>query len=634
MSARGPLVLVFAALIAALTLFFTTPRADGAPRAGAPSTGGLGGGVAVEEFFDGLIPGQMREGHVVGATVAVVEDGRMVFAKGYGYADRERREPVDAGKTVFFPGSAGKLFTWTAVMQLVEEGKLDLDADINTYLDFEIPATYREPITMSHLMTHTAGFEEEFAAQLAGGGRDVLPLRQFLVRRMPERVYPPGELYAYSNYGTALAGYVVERVSGEPFERYVEGHILKPLGMEHSAATQPLPENLNRKLAKGYRYRDGAYDAKAFEWVSNAPSAPVHATATDMARFMLAHLQDGAYGGGRIMEEATALDMHRRHFTHDPGLPGTAYGFIRSRANGRRIILHDGESARFSTLVALLPEERTGLFVSYNTPYEPFETLSAFMDRFYPPRGEAASGPREDAAGGAGRWAGTYIPVRVARTGPQKVVGWLDPLKVRAGDDGLLVDSPLGEQRYVQTGPDAFAQRRGEWALVFREQDRETRLFLGPFPLAYTRASPYQTLAFQLPIGVACVVAFLSALVVFPAAYLARRLRGAGMRPRGAGVARWLAAITGALNLGLLAWFVQSLAGFGETYVWPVEAVTAITRLWLLALPLTLGVAVFTVRAWRDRYWSVAGRVHYTIIAVAALVFVVLLRNWNLIWPP
>src|SRR5215216_7896537 len=334
------LTLLVGGLAASLTLFSVEllaqekgEGASGSAEISRPPINGPGNPQEVEEFFDELIPKQLREEHLAGATVAVVKDGRLVFAEGYGYADREERVPVVADETIFYPGSAGKLFTWTAVMQLVEEGKLDLDADINTYLDFEIPDTYPEPITMAHLMTHTAGFEEQLAALLAEDEQDVLPLREFLIRYMPERVYPPGEYFAYSNYGTALAGYIVERVSGEPYEQYVSDHILKPLGMEHSAATQPLPPDLADDLSEGYHYRDGAYDAKDFEWVAAAPTAPVHTTATDMARFMLAHLQNGEYGDKRILHESTALDMHRQHFTHDPRLPGMAYGFLTSREN-------------------------------------------------------------------------------------------------------------------------------------------------------------------------------------------------------------------------------------------------------------------------------------------------------------
>jgi CubicO group peptidase (beta-lactamase class C family) len=366
-------VLVAGVFLAGTTLLSVESPAQQAQRNDAPGSSWADGSLVhdpgntreAEAFFDKLVPEQLREEHVAGAKVTVVEDGRLVFAKGYGHADQEKREPVVPEETLFFPGSAAKLFTWTAVMQLVDKGEIDLDADINTYIDFEIPDTYPEPITMSDLMTHTAGFEEQFTAQLAEDRQDVLPLREFLIRNLPERVYPPDEYFAYSNYGTALAGYVVERVSGEPYEVYVEEHILKPLRMKHSAATQPLPPGLAADLSKGYHFENGTYEPADFEWVSAAPAAPVHATAPDMARFMLAHLERGSYGGAHILQEETARDMHSRHFTQDPSLPGVSYGFVISRRNGHRLLLHDGESARFSTLVVLLPDERAGLFVMF-----------------------------------------------------------------------------------------------------------------------------------------------------------------------------------------------------------------------------------------------------------------------------
>ncbi len=214
----------------------------------------------VEAYFDAKLAQQMADDHIVGATVAVVQEGELLFAKGYGYADLAQGKPVVVDQTLFFPGSVGKLFTWTAVMQLAEQGKLDLDADINDYLDFTIPAMLyprrenqtgdqagdqvADPITLAHLMTHTAGFEEQLAAIHVAGPDDLQPLRDFLVEAMPARVYAPGQWFAYSNYGTALAGYIVERISGQPFETYITEHILKPLAMEHSAAVQPLPPAL------------------------------------------------------------------------------------------------------------------------------------------------------------------------------------------------------------------------------------------------------------------------------------------------------------------------------------------------------------------------------------------------------
>ena len=639
MKTRIFIALVVGVLVAGLAIITVEVSAQEKPNKGAPDSAetdrspvnGLDDAREVETFFDELIPTQLREEHLAGATVAVVKDGQIVFAEGYGYADRERQVPVVADETLFYPGSAGKLFTWTAVMQLVEEGELDLDADVNTYLDFKIPETYREPITLADLMTHTAGFEEQFAAQLAEDEQDVLPLREFLIRYMPERVYPPGEYSAYSNYGTALAGYVVERVSGEPYERYVTNNILKPLGMEHSAATQPLPADLAADLSKGYHYQDGAYDAKDFEWISNAPSAPVHATATDMARFMLAHLQNGEYGGSRILQESTALDMHTQHFTHDPHLSGWTYGFVISHENDRHIIWHDGDSARFQTLLALLPEERTGLFVSYNTPFDPRDTLSAFLDHYYPLKEKPPPQPPPNFPARAERWSGTYISMRVAHTSPQKIVGWIDPLQVSAGSQDLVLQTPFGEQRYVKIEPDLFKQVDGERRLTFGEdnQGHVTHLFWGP--IALFKAAWYETLGFQLPFVVACLALFVSALIFFPVAFLVRRQRRGGMPPRGARMARWTAAITSALNLILPTWFLLLLLEYAETYVWPTGTVSTITRLWLPSVPLTLGIVVLAALAWKYRYWGVAGRVHYTLVALAAVVFVLFLSNWNLI---
>ena len=635
---RSPilLTLVVALLLAGVALSSTGASAQG--RSGASSdptrperTPTVDAGQA-EEFFDDLIPEQLREGHVAGATVSVVQNGRPVFAKGYGYADLEQREPVVADETLFYPGSAGKLFTWTAVMQLVEEGKLDLDADVNRYLDFDVPDTHAEPITTSDLMTHTAGFEEEFSALFVAERQDVLPMREFLIRNMPERVYPPGEYFAYSNYGTALAGYIVERVSGMPYEQYVEENVLGPLGMENSSAGQPLPDRLAADLSKGYRY-DGTYDPSDFEWLAAAPAAPVRATATDMSRFMLAHLQNGSYDGGRILEESTALDMHRQHFTHDPRLPGMAYGFIVSDENDRNIIRHDGASARFSTILALLPEERAGLFVSYNTPFEADDTLSAFLDRFYPSlEKKSPTEPPAGFAGRADRWAGTYVSTRVARSGPQKIVGWLDPFRVSAADEHLLVQTPFGEQRYVESEPGLLEQEDGERLLTFREdgQGRVTHAFWGT--LAYSKVAPYQTPGFQLPLILACAALFLSTLVAFPIAFFARRWRKASTAPSGAArVARPLAGALAALNLLLMAWFLLALLGFAETYVWPTATVSAITRLWLIGIPPTLGVVVLAAWAWKGRFWNAVARVHYTLVALGGVLFVLLLFNWNLV---
>ncbi|MBL6853578.1 MAG: beta-lactamase family protein, partial [Alphaproteobacteria bacterium] len=179
----------------------------------------------VAALSDGLIPSAIALSDVAGVVVVAVKDGHVLFQKGYGFADMARRTPVDPEKTLFRPGSVSKLFTWTAVMQLADAGKIDLDADINRYLDFTIPAAFGKPVTMRNLMTHTAGFDETYRSLLIGDPRVLAPLRQVVMEDIPARSYPPGEVPAYSNYGATLAGYIVARVSGEKFEDYIQRHI-------------------------------------------------------------------------------------------------------------------------------------------------------------------------------------------------------------------------------------------------------------------------------------------------------------------------------------------------------------------------------------------------------------------------
>ncbi|MBL8055218.1 MAG: serine hydrolase, partial [Anaerolineales bacterium] len=292
--------LVLAASLLVLSFTLARPAHAQAPAAG-PSDP-----AEVEAFLDGLLRAEMDEHHVPGAVVVVVRAGAVLSAKGYGYADVEARTPVDPARTLFRPGSVSKLFTWTAVMQLVEQGRLDLDADVNAYLDFAIPATYAEPITLKHLLTHTAGFEDKGDGLFKLKPDEIPTLDAYLKANLPARVFPPGQIGAYSNYGTALAGYIVERVSGQPFAEYVEQHIFAPLGMAQATFRQPLPATLAPDMAGGYNYVDGGYVRGGFEYVTGYPAGALSAAGLDLAKFMIAHLQDGQLGEARLLEAETA----------------------------------------------------------------------------------------------------------------------------------------------------------------------------------------------------------------------------------------------------------------------------------------------------------------------------------------
>ena len=632
-----------------LTLLLLTPGGwalaqDAPSRPDQPQASKLVDAEELEHFLDGVMAAQLESSHIPGATVAVVKDGELFFAKGYGYADLEYREPVVADETLFRVGSVSKPFTSTAVMQLVEEGKLDLNADVNTYLeDFKIPDTYPQPITLHHLLTHTAGFEERLKGIKARTSADLRPLGEYLAEDMPARVRPPGQFAAYDNYGLSLAGYVVEQVSGMPYDRYVEENILKPLDMRHSTTRQPPPPELAGDTAVGYAVEDGAYEGKGFEFYNIAPAGSMSATATDMAHFMIAHLHNGRYDDARILLEETANEMHRRQFGHDPRVNGLGYGFSQDDRGDQRIIGWGGDTDLFHSGLTLLPEKDVGLFVSYNSASgeeAPVQLLDVFLDRYYPVPDSPARKLSATSQERVGRFTGTYGSTRAAQTTPEKVVALRGMLSVSATQDGALLTKPAiggDPQRWVELEPLVFREVDGQEKIVFREdkQGHVTNLFFDRRPTAaYIRLAWYETPAFHGGLLAVCVVIFLSAIVLWPVgALLGRRKREAGApRLSLSRLARWLAGGASALSILYLIGYALVLSNpnpvellYGDPLLLHV-----VGTLSLLIVVLVAGASTLTVPVWIRRYWSVAGRVHFTLVVLAGLAFVWVLYYWNL----
>jgi len=340
----------------------------------------------LEAWLDGFLPYALAHGEIAGAVVAVVKDDQVLLEKGYGYADIANKTPVDPERTLFRFGSVSKLFTWTAVMQLVEQGKLDLDRDLNGYLDFQIRPAFGQGVTLRNLMTHTAGFEEHFHDMLLDNPNRLPSLETFVKSNQPKRIYPPGKIPAYSNYGAALAGYIVQRVSGEPFPDYIERHILRPLAMQHSTFRQPLPPSLSGELSNGYP--STSQPPAPFEVCGPVPAGALSATASDAARFMMAHLDETQSG---LLQPQTLRMMHGSIFQAIPPLNGMSLGFFQTDRNGRRIISHGGDTVVFHSDMELLVDEHVGFFISLNSRGQDaaaYRVITAvfeqFMDRYFP----------------------------------------------------------------------------------------------------------------------------------------------------------------------------------------------------------------------------------------------------------
>jgi CubicO group peptidase (beta-lactamase class C family) len=433
----------------------------------------------MDAFVDGLVEGLLRTHHVPGAVVSVVRDGKLVFARGYGLADVERRVPMTADATLVRPGSISKLFTWTAVMQLAELRRVDLNTDIRAYVsDVPIPRFPGEPVTLAHLLTHTSGFEDRGEGLFVRSAEEIGSLRDYLKRYGPARIYPAGRVPAYSNYGSALAGYVVESVSGEPFERHVETHILGPLGMARSTFRQP-PRD---RTATGYSHSRGAYREES-EWVRPAPTGGLATTAADMARFMIAMLDRGAApGGARILSDSTAAAMQERRFAVDPRAGGWTYGFMETRWNGRRVLRHNGDLFHHHSGLMLLPGERAGVFVSFNATggaaaREVF--LGAYLDRFHPDSARAVPPAAPGSAADLRAHAGTYLPSRHNETGIEKLMNLQLQAVVEPAGRGLLRTVGIGSTRpakdafeWVEVEPRVFRRADGTGTLLFRTDPR------------------------------------------------------------------------------------------------------------------------------------------------------------------
>ena len=523
----------------------------------------------VDAWLDGYLPYALAKGDLAGAVVAVVKDGQILTQRGFGYADVEKKTPVDPKTTLFRPGSVSKLITWTAVMQLVEQGKLDLDADVNKYLDMQIAPRDGKPITLRNIMQHTAGFEEQIKYIITENLEGPTYI-EHLKRWTPTRVYDAGTTPAYSNYATSLAGYIVERVSGEPFDDYCDKHIFAPLGMKHSTMRQPLPKELEQYMATGYVLGSG--EAKKFEVVGPAPAGSLSSPGEDMARFMIAHLQNGELDGNRILKEETAKQMHDSPLTTLPPLNRMQLGFFETNINGREVIAHLGDTQNFHTSLHLFLAENTGFYVSFNAAGKEgaahplrLALFADFADRYFP--GPPPPTARVDEATAkqhaqmmAGNWAGSRAPVTTFLS----TIGLLGQTKVAVGAKGeLLVPALKGLNgqpiKWVEIAPFVWQDANGKEQLAARVVDGKVERFsfglVAPFD-AFLRVDSSRNGAWLMPALSVSLGVLVLTVLFWPVTAIVRRSYRAKLDLPAPALRAYRAGKLGALLslLGLVVW--------------------------------------------------------------------------------
>ena len=516
------------------------PAAAPVAASAAPSAGAAHELTAADadSWLDGFMPYALKTGDIAGAEVAIVKGGAVVTERGYGFSNVGKRAPVDPKVTMFRPGSVSKLIVWTAVMQQVEAGKIDLDADINKYLDYNVTGMDGKPITMRELMQHTAGFEEH-AKGVISTVNNLPTFEEMLKAKVPARIFAPGSTPAYSNYGASLAGYIVERVSGEPFDAYLEKHIFQPLDMTHSSFRQPLPAALEPFMATGYRVASG--EAEPFEYVGPRPAGSMSASAEDMAHFMIAHLQDGEYHGNRILSAQTAEAMHNSPYADGIGpLNRMELGFFETNINGREVIAHLGDTEFFHTSLHLFLKDNTGLYASFNSPGKDgavqtvrTQLFQEFADRYLPaavPHPVTAQVDAKTAAAHAALMSGAWDVSRRAQTNFLAMLGFIGQTKVGANGKGELVlpfPGPNGKPaHWVEVSPfvwqDVDGHDRAAAKVVDGKPVRFSFDFLSPFEV-FDRAPWYEGGGWLMPLFVVSFAAMLLTVLIWPAAVIVRR---------------------------------------------------------------------------------------------------------------
>ena len=599
----------------------------------------------LEAYLDSFFADQMERFHITGATFSLVRDGQLFFSKGYGFTTTAKTQAVSPANTLFRVGSVSKLFVATAIMQLAEQGKLRLDDDVNRFLpDFKLTTNFGRPVTIANLLTHTAGFEEQETGIATLNPADFLPLGEYLKQRLPALVEPPGQQdsYAYSNHGYALAGYLVQTISGKPFEQYVQENILKPLDMRYSSF-MPAQE-LAAVRATGYKYAWNTLQPLPFDYLQGAPAGALNASANDIAHFMLAQLQTGRYADKQILQAKSVQEMQTRQYTHFPALNGITYGFDEYFHNGLRALYHEGNWPGFASLLLLIPDKQVGFFISYNRDINlPREKLAQeFIDRFFPasvPTNPVLSIATKESD--VARYTGVYRSSRYNRTALEKLFSLSVQGKVVTNVDGTLTlptDSLLYRpSRWVETAPQLFKLVDGNdfsnEYLYFEKDERGnvTHMFIGLND--WQKVNWYEQSLFQILLAGVMALIFTLGPLSWAATNLGKDSKESGSNAPGISRMLWrVSLVYSILTVAFLSGLGITIVVFRDDFIYGLPVV--VFPLLCLPLATTLLTPVLvagTALAWKNSYWTTWGRLYFTLLTLTALLFVAFLLYWNLL---
>jgi CubicO group peptidase (beta-lactamase class C family) len=601
---------------------------------GLAAAGGARAQEALAARLDGLAAGFMTTEQVPGAIAAVVA-GDEVILRGWGHADLEAGVPAGPEDVRFEIGSITKLFTWIAVMMLVEEGLLDLQADVSGYLrDVAVPGD--EPLTLAHLMSHRPGFEESYA--LFDPAVAALPRPEALAASAPAQVFPRGGVTAYSNWGVALAGKIVEDVAGIPYEEFLHDRILGPLGMAATTYSEATRRPEQPPLARSYRVQGGvAHSAFRVEIGSFGPAGGIASTAADMSRFLRFLMGDGALEGVRLLAPQTMARMRTRLFDDRPQAADVAHGLVARPMFGTTLYGHGGGINEFLSNLVFIPEIGAGVFVAQNGGTGaslPFLAPDMILGALAAEAGLRAPAPAAvpDAARRASEAQGRYLNNRRSFSGPLQILAALSPLTVAALPDGaLLVPTPTMQAvtRYESIAPDLWQNAVGDRLWLVRDAEgRVLRLTDGTGAHTHERVQGLgDPVWLVLALGIAAILSLTTLLGLL----WRHGLRGV-TRPGTLAAAVAVAGAT-AYWIMILAAIAAGLAAarLGSEFLFdqPQPTVVAFLAMGDVVAVLALAVALSLFVVWRAPGWSLGRRLHQSAFALALVALAGLLMRWG-----
>ena len=631
----------------------------------ATSQAGISDPAEFETFIDSYLAEMMEANHIPGVAFTAVKDGEVFFSKGYGYANLEEQIPFDPQETLLTTASLGKTFTSLGVLQLYEQNLIDLNEDVRPYFtEFQLETSYDQPLTFEHLLTHRDGFEARMIGVGALTEDDLLPLGELLETYTPTQLYPPGKYMTYGDTAANLSGYLLQQISGMPFEDFMAVNILDPLGMASSTFYQILSEQDSKRLASGYEYHEGELHALPLMFIRYAPAGGLRTTATDMTHFMLAVLNGGEYEGVRVIE-ADTLDLYfTQQYAPAPGMPGMTYGLFEHFENGQTVLLRDGDGVGTRTRMFLLPEYDLGFFISYNSGDSKLrlDVVTAILDRYFPPSDDQTPLPVEDYHARARQFAGTYQPMQAdVSTFGKSMFFFSQLVEVSATDEGYLsiVTTGMGGEQssvlggfegttlWVEVEPLYFTQLDGKGSLRFiaDESGQIIQMVSGQgYHSTFDKTPWYGSQSFSiLLLGFSLVIIGLQnvfTLVVSPIQWGIRKLRkkeNEEVTPKLAVIAKVWGALAGGMLAGLIFQAIGVLyaidaIGGRPNFVWGIspEIVSALNAIYLPVF-LCIPLPVFTVLAWKNGWWKPSARILYTLLNLAILGVIWWANYWNLL---